>query len=473
MKILLTLLLSVNALLADGFTTVFMSSFLFSLSLLFIFFLYSYLKKLQKSEEKMGLLFEYSDVPTLYINKKDKIITLNETARTYLGSKKVALRQSLWYEKLLPDENALKIRHHLYKNLKKDARVSFDAPLVKGSGESVHTRYTLSLAPAPLTGYIMTLSDITASIALEKKLYDTQEALLESNKAFEQMRGQFQVTFDIAINGIVLLDNEGKITYLNRALCEMFEYNEDYIRHLGIRVVFGDAEPCLQLLQSVKQGEKVEGMHYPTHTRTGTPLDVSLTMDYLPDLKQFYLVVQDITKSLADINALKQTTKSLEQRVVKDYLTSAYNRAYMEEHLQHLIFEEEISFGFILFDIDYFKKVNDTYGHLVGDDVLITLVDRLNRVLKKHEVLARYGGEEFVVILSGVSHDGSLARAEVLRHLIEEITVEGLPKITCSFGVSCYDGSQDKRALIHAADNALYAAKDRGRNCVVDARELS
>ena len=457
---------------AGEFGTLFMSATLFTLLITLIFTLTIYLKKLQKESLKNSALFDHSDVATLFINAKGHIVDLNQGAETLLGYSKRQLASQKWYEKLLPDENALQIRHQIHKALKEDTRMSFHSFLVCANGKVMKVNYTLSAMSEPLKGMILTLSDITKSEALKDKLRSVQEHLNETKAALEHLSEQFKVTFDIAINGIALLDDDGKIIYLNRALTEMFEYNEDYMKHLGIRLILDEDESVQLLLNSTKQGEKIDKMQIRSLTRSGKALDIDLTMGYLPEIKQYYLVVQDITKTLAYTTQLQQSQKSLERRVITDCLTSAYNRSHMEEVLEHLIFVEKKPFGFILLDIDHFKQVNDTYGHLVGDDVLIKLVDALKTNLRENDTLARFGGEEFAIILPGSDHKESLKLAHKLRDKIAELNFDECPKITCSFGVESFEGTQDRRTLLLSADKALYAAKEAGRNRVVDARTL-
>jgi len=458
---------------ASEFGTLFMSATLFVLFITLIFTLTLYLKKLQKESLKNSALFDHSDVATLFINAKGHIVDLNQSAETLLGYSKKQLSTQKWYEKLLPpDENALQLRHQIHKTLKEEAHINFHSFLVSANGKVLEIDYTLSAMPEPIKGMILTLNDMTRSEALKDELMSVQEHLSETKSALEHLSEQFKVTFDIAINGIALLDDDGNITYLNRALTDMFEYNEDYMKHLGITLIVDNDESAQVLLNSAKQGEKIDKMYIRSQTRSGTTIDVDLTMGYLPELKQYYVVVQDITKTLAYTTELKQSKKTLEQRVIKDCLTSAYNRSYMEEVLEHLIFVEKKPFGFILLDIDHFKNVNDTYGHLVGDDVLINLVEAIKESLDKSNILTRFGGEEFAIIMPNASHHETVNTAHSVQKQIASLHFENCPKITCSFGVESFDGTQDRRTLLLSADKALYQAKEEGRNRVIDARVL-
>ena len=472
MKTLLILLCSTSLLLAGDFTTLFMSATLYVLLLTLIIGLMFYIKQLQKESRKNSALFEYSDIPTLHLSQNGSILSVNQSALTLVGYTKKQLHSKRWYEKFLPDERAIQIRHTLHQSLKKDAQASFNAYLIRNNAKALLVKYTLTTLPHPYRSTILTIVDLSDQNDQKKSLQVLQTNLLESKKALKQLTEQFKVTFDIAINGIAILDESGAMSYINRALLEMFEYNEDYMKHLGISLVINDDESVQLLLKSAKRGEKIDKMHICSSTRSGVKLDLDLTMGYLPELEQYYMVIQDITKTLAYTAELKRSKKHLEQRVIKDCLTSAYNRTYMEEQLEHLIEVEKEPFGFIILDIDFFKKVNDTYGHLVGDDVLINLVEALKDQLRKGDTIARFGGEEFVIILPFASHEQSLNVAIKLQTHIASLHFENCPVITCSFGVESFEGQHDKRALLLAADEALYKAKESGRNCVVDARSF-
>lgn len=124
-----------------------------------------------------------------------------------------------------------------------------------------------------------------------------------------------------------------------------------------------------------------------------------------------------------------------------------------------------IECSFIIFDIDFFKNVNDSYGHDVGDSVLVELSQLVHALINEKDVFVRWGGEEFVIVM----HSNLLEakkRAENLRKEIEEYHFSFVKKVTCSFGISdfCYD--KEIKETIMQADQALYKSKKEGRNCV-------
>ena len=159
-----------------------------------------------------------------------------------------------------------------------------------------------------------------------------------------------------------------------------------------------------------------------------------------------------------------------------DSLTGLFNRRYLSTHLQRVlrrIAETRKPVSAIMFDIDFFKKVNDSYGHAVGDEVLREVAARVSRNLRNFDMVARYGGEEFVIIMPDSPADAAAMVAERVRLRIADEAFRvsapvGEIPVSISLGVAAADSPHDSPDdLIRRADEALYQAKERGRNCVM------
>jgi two-component system, cell cycle response regulator len=159
-----------------------------------------------------------------------------------------------------------------------------------------------------------------------------------------------------------------------------------------------------------------------------------------------------------------------------DSLTGVFNRRYVSAHLPRLLersWESQKPVAILMFDIDHFKAVNDTYGHAVGDEVLREVANRTNRNLRNFDLVARYGGEEFIVVMPDTDRDAAYAVAERLRRRIGEETFAVTAQVaeitvTVSIGVAVVDGTGDTAdAILKRADDALYQAKRSGRNRTV------
>lgn len=173
--------------------------------------------------------------------------------------------------------------------------------------------------------------------------------------------------------------------------------------------------------------------------------------------------------------------KKIYEAALYDGLTGLYNRKYLDDRI-----ESELGFALrhgtelslVLVDVDHFKKVNDTHGHLAGDAVLKGLGGMIGRELRAEDVLARYGGEEFVVLLRNIHADGAFVLADRLRHMVSQSPVPFGPAsipITMSGGVAslkCCGERRDKDALFGIADARLYVAKKTGRNRIVGRETL-
>jgi diguanylate cyclase (GGDEF)-like protein/PAS domain S-box-containing protein len=170
---------------------------------------------------------------------------------------------------------------------------------------------------------------------------------------------------------------------------------------------------------------------------------------------------------------LKRARDALEFKATHDGLTSLLNRAAILEMLEHELarsIRENGRVAVLLTDLDHFKNINDTHGHLVGDEVLKEVANRLVRTVRSYDLVGRYGGEEFLVVLPGCGVPDALARADHLRRAIAESpiqTAKGPISITLSIGVIVaeeWEQLSNQEVLLNV-DAALYAAKAAGRNC--------
>jgi diguanylate cyclase (GGDEF)-like protein len=171
-------------------------------------------------------------------------------------------------------------------------------------------------------------------------------------------------------------------------------------------------------------------------------------------------------------DGIQRANARLERLATTDDLTSLYNHRYlrdrMEEEYQRAM-RYRLPLSCMIFDVDDFKKVNDTYGHLHGDRVLQEIARRTAHSVRRSDTVARYGGEEFIVIMPQTSEEGAVAQAERIRHEIAAEPVHAgasLIPVTVSIGVAILEGDSmiDTEALLRAADQALYHSKNTGKN---------
>jgi diguanylate cyclase (GGDEF)-like protein len=188
-----------------------------------------------------------------------------------------------------------------------------------------------------------------------------------------------------------------------------------------------------------------------------------------------YVKIGDtIFKYLTGDNIESAYYEEIYRMAVTDGLTQIANKRALDD-----ILDKEVArakrhgrdLSLLMIDIDHFKRVNDTHGHLTGDVVLRDLASLIRGRIRQDEFFARYGGEEFVIVLPETAFKGAMELAEVVRRMVQEhrIDFEGQSiRVTISIGVATYDGTVhgSPEDLLKAADLNLYAAKSRGRNCI-------
>ncbi|MBL4613522.1 MAG: GGDEF domain-containing protein [Magnetovibrio sp.] len=170
-----------------------------------------------------------------------------------------------------------------------------------------------------------------------------------------------------------------------------------------------------------------------------------------------------------EISHRKGIESTLRELATTDPLTGLLNRRSISDLLQDELQRAarmETSFSIIMFDIDHFKKVNDTHGHAVGDEVLKSVADTVKSRLREVDALARWGGEEFLVVLPGTDLEGALSLSNICRAILANGHIKDVGCITASFGVAQHQTGETTRGLLHRADDALYLAKNGGRNRV-------
>lgn len=177
--------------------------------------------------------------------------------------------------------------------------------------------------------------------------------------------------------------------------------------------------------------------------------------------------------ALAFKNAI--THDQLQRLAANDPLTGIFNRRFgllrLKEEFSRAI-KNNTPLGVIMFDIDHFKEINDTYGHLVGDKVLVSLAKAAKMALREGDIFMRYGGEEFLIVLPGASISDITQIAERLRHIVEDTEIHNYLqtiKITISIGGTSYPehNVDDYLSLINITDKKLFQAKDSGRNILI------
>ena len=263
--------------------------------------------------------------------------------------------------------------------------------------------------------------------------------------------------------------SDDKIIMANNNAVKLFGILPQEAERYRLRDFFVDVENRRLLTERLEREREVQDFEILVKTPTGdTPfwlLASANIIDYNNDVA-LYAAFQDITSR-------KNREMLLKNQAIRDPLTSLYNRRYFEEEVFHRILCAKTAredYSVLMIDADHFKRVNDTYGHKVGDKVLIELAATAEKALRENDIVARYGGEEFVIYLDKVNADKAKIVAERLRESMAAIVVysdEGEEvRFTVSIGLSSSEVSDNVETLIKTADEALYRAKQTGRNRV-------
>ncbi len=215
--------------------------------------------------------------------------------------------------------------------------------------------------------------------------------------------------------------------------------------------------------------EKVEILDDGRNVLISFCLDISLQKEAQSKLIDTHVKLTNQTQALQDAQA------KLKEQANRDPLTDLYNRRYfagISEKIVSISQRAQEPISVMMIDIDDFKKVNDTYGHSVGDEVIKQLADKLTHSIRESDIVARFGGEEFAVVLSNTDKEDALVFAERFRTDIEHLNFvyEKLPiDFTVSIGLDAFDNQSDKIIddTLKRADKALYSAKNMGKNRVM------
>jgi diguanylate cyclase (GGDEF)-like protein/PAS domain S-box-containing protein len=308
-----------------------------------------------------------------------------------------------------------------------------------------------------------------------------------------------RAAFDTLPPGVCILDNQGRIVLANRAVkCLQPVSTEDLLhkplssldwlapalprdpaKHPWVTCLREQRPTPRELLRiPLASGKTVEALVScaPIRDELGRLRGCLVTLDDVSDL---YRVNERLLRALQELGSSQQRVQrqneELYQLATRDVLTGCLNRRAFYEQAETLFARaaaQSAALACLLVDIDHFKRLNDEYGHLVGDQVIRSVAAVLSSGLREGDLLCRYGGEEFCILLPEATLEQAHQVAERLRLRIQKqvgpsLRVEDAPIVTGSFGIAMFDQDAELTVLIHRADQALYAAKNGGRNRVM------
>lgn len=297
---------------------------------------------------------------------------------------------------------------------------------------------------------------------------------------------------NILAEGVLILDRNELVVLANTSIVEHLQRAENALigkkaSTLGWQIDPNQEAKRYPWLSAILTGERQKGVrvllpiseekHYifqvnavPILDAKGASQGTIAVFEDVTELETKSRLLEDMIQQLAASRvAIETKNKELTFLATRDPLTNCYNRRALYELLNRMFDgarEGDADFCCIMADIDFFKKVNDTYGHAAGDDVIKMTAQSLHDVVRDTDLVARFGGEEFCVILPGAPMEQARMVAERCRKTIEDKLTNGI-KVTGSFGVtSIRMGASTAGQLIQQADEALYYSKQHGRNQV-------
>ncbi len=281
------------------------------------------------------------------------------------------------------------------------------------------------------------------------------------------------------IDGLYLVDRQRKIIYWNKSAQRITGYAMDDVLghacHENV-LVHVDAQGnalCRRvcpLAATIKDGKPRDAEVF-LHHKEGHRVPVWVRTTQLKDTKGQVVGGAELFSDLSANNAIANKIEELERLSLIDALTQLANRRFVEMELVGRLSEKQrynLSFGLLILDIDFFKKVNDRYGHDVGDRVLQTVSKTMVQSARPHDLFGRWGGEEFVGLIRSVDLEGLRAVCDRLRILIANSFIQqngGRINVTASIGATVAARDDNPESIVKRADRFLYSSKQDGRNC--------
>jgi len=421
---------------------------IFILVILILILNKSYLVLTKKIDKYLYILDKSKDsIFVIDINTKN-LIFVNQSAQVSLGyTKKELLNLKLEQfsiplnagDKLITIENIIKI---------KESKQSYITRAYNRSINGDLTPVEISFSYVKKDGEYLVAICHNISKQLDNEIKD---------KANDKIINQY-----IPISQTNL---DGDITYVNDAFCELTKYDKDELLGQNHRLIkHPDTKQSLyvNLWDTISKNESWNGV-----MRNITKEDNTIWTQVR--IEPMY---NNFNKKIGYISTRDDISdkKELEYMSDHDLLTKAKNRRSFERELHkqiknaHRFKDKESDFGLVMFDIDFFKNVNDTYGHHIGDLVLTNLAEAIHLNIRESDIFARWGGEEFIVLCPHSSIEDLKIFVDKLRDALLKTNFLPVPSVTASFGITLFDINDTVDSIQKRVDEALYEAKSNGRD---------
>ncbi|MDR2207636.1 MAG: diguanylate cyclase [Azoarcus sp.] len=321
-------------------------------------------------------------------------------------------------------------------------------------------------------GYVIAQFGLLVLVRIFRRAWERR--LKQNTATIENLSQRNALLLDTAANGICGIDHNGHITFINRAALAMHGYQLEEAMGKNLHSLFHHHDSGKQLencplMHALNAGKAYESEEW-FFRRDGSCFPVKMTITPVcgQDSENCAAVV------FHDITEQRNRQEALLQLATTDSLTGSSNRRHFLDQLEAELSRHRRHGGsasLLMADLDFFKRINDEYGHAAGDAVLSHFVHTVRQTVRRSDIIGRLGGEEFAILLPGVGINGARELAERLRNIFERTPAKVnniLIPATVSIGISdlrMEDETAD--AVLHRADEALYSAKEAGRNCTM------
>jgi diguanylate cyclase (GGDEF)-like protein/PAS domain S-box-containing protein len=421
---------------------------------------------LESSERRYRELYDNLRDGFAVVNLKGKITEWNRAFQEMLGYSEREIRK-LSYRDITPE----KWQDH-------EAEIVENQVVGRGYSDLYEKEYIRkdgSVFPVTLRTYLMRdeKGKPSGMWAFVRDITDRKKAV----EALRQSEEKYRTLFEDSRDAIAITDRDGTFLDVNKAMLDLFGYRKEQMMKMKFQDLYVDPAEVARFQHEIKGKGSLRDHEAKLLKRGGKVMNCLLiaTQKRSEDgtITGYQGIVRDITAQKAMEEALRESEKKYKELSITDDLTGLFNQRHFYNQLRaevDRIQRYKHPLALLLLDVDNFKIYNDTYGHLAGDKVLAKLGEVIRNSIRKTDSGYRYGGEEFTVILTETRGQDAVIAAERLRKRFADEIFFPVPlepvRVTVSVGVANFRDGEEIASFVKRADQNMYEAKAKGKNCI-------